>query len=86
MEKFRVIEGTVWEIEAETLEQAQAIYEAHFNGSEDELPMREVEGSAYWYGTEYEQGASDAVSELSEVFEGVEDTDLGREYLGKEGE
>ena len=51
MATFKVIEGTVWEIEAETAEAAKAIYEAYFNGSEDDLPIREVEGSAYWYGT-----------------------------------
>lgn len=50
MAKFRVIEGTVWEIEAETLEQAKAFYEGHFNGDDnDSSPMREVAGDAYWF-------------------------------------
>ena len=52
MNKFRVIEGTVWEITAPTLEEAQAIYEAYFTGVYDDLPMEEIEASAYWYGTE----------------------------------
>jgi hypothetical protein len=35
---------------------------------------------------QYEEGVTDALAELSEVYEGIEDTDLGREYLGKAGE
>ena len=54
MATYKVIEGTVWQIEAETLEEAQAIYDAHFNGSEDDLPMREVEGSSHWFGKDGE--------------------------------
>ena len=51
MAKFRVIEGTVWEIEADTQEQAKAFYEGYFNGDENAaLQMREIEGSSYWYG------------------------------------
>jgi len=51
MAKFKVIEGTVWEIEADTQEQAKAFYEGYFNGDEnDALQMREIEGSSYWYG------------------------------------
>jgi predicted enzyme related to lactoylglutathione lyase len=51
MAKFRVIEGTVWEIEADTIEQAKAFYEGYFNGQEtDALPMNEVRGDSYWYG------------------------------------
>jgi hypothetical protein len=51
MAKFRVIEGTVWEIEADTQEQAKAFYDGYFNGEEaDGLQMREIEGSSYWYG------------------------------------
>jgi hypothetical protein len=51
MAKFRVIEGTVWEIEADTQEQAKAFYDGYFNGEEaDSLQMREIEGSSYWYG------------------------------------
>lgn len=49
MATFKVIEGTVWEIEAETLEEAKATYEAHFAGEGDDLPMREVAGDAYWF-------------------------------------
>lgn len=83
METFKVIEGTVWHIEAETLEQAKEIYEAHFNGSGDDLPMKEVEGSAYWYGTEYAEGAEGAVSWLEEVYgEGIHETDAWKEYIG----
>ena len=52
MTKFRVIEGTVWEIEADTLEGAKAIYEAHFAGEGDDLPLYEIEGSAHWFESE----------------------------------
>ena len=51
MAMFRVIEGTVWEIEADTIEQAKAFYEGYFNGQDtDALPMNEVRGDSYWYG------------------------------------
>ena len=49
MAKFRVIEGTVWEIEADTQEQAKVIYEAHFSGEGDDTPMFEIAGDSYWY-------------------------------------
>ena len=49
METFRVIEGTVWDIEAETLEQAQDIYEKHFNDEGEDLPMFEIECGSHWF-------------------------------------
>jgi hypothetical protein len=82
MPKFRVIEGTVWEIEAGTLEAAREVYEAHFRGDDIALySMREVEGSSYWYGDQYAEGMCDALSYLSELFEGVQETDLWAEYM-----
>jgi len=84
MATFKVIEGTVWEIEAETQEQAKAIYEAHFAGEGDDLPMREVEGSSYWYGTEHKEGGAEAVSWLEEVYgEGIHGTDAYAEFIGQ---
>jgi hypothetical protein len=50
METFKVIEGTIWEIQAETLKEAKAIYEKHFAGEDDNLPMKEIEGSSRWLG------------------------------------
>lgn len=50
MKKFRVIEGTIWEIQAETLEEAQQIYEKYFNEGDDELRMQEIEASSHWFG------------------------------------
>lgn len=84
MATFRVIEGTVWEIEADTKEQAKAIYEAHFAGEGDDLPMKEVEGSSYWYGTEVIEGAQYALEYLSDLYEGVEETDIWADYFGEE--
>jgi hypothetical protein len=86
MAKFKVIEGTVWEIEADTLEEAKAFYEGHFNGEEsDSLVMKEIEGSAYWYRTEYEEGrkagGNEAVSWLEEVYgDGIHGTDAWAEF------
>lgn len=52
MAKFRVIEGTVWEVEAESLEAAKATYEAYFNGDEGASDkMTEVEGNSHWFNT-----------------------------------
>ena len=81
MAKFRVIEGTVWEIEADTQEQAKVIYEAHFSGEGDDTPMFEVTGDSYWYGEEYKEGVTDTLSEIAEYFEGIMDTDLWAEYM-----
>jgi hypothetical protein len=51
MAKFKVIEGTVWLVEADSLEAAKATYEAHFNGDETASEaMQEVEGSSHWFG------------------------------------
>lgn len=49
MKRFQVIEGTVWEIEAETLEKAQEIYEMHFDDEGEDLPMFEIECSSHWF-------------------------------------
>jgi hypothetical protein len=50
MAKFRVIEGTVWEVEADSLDAAKATYEAYFNGNEEASDsMQEIEGNAHWY-------------------------------------
>jgi hypothetical protein len=49
MNTFRVIEGTIWDIEAETLEEAQNIYEKHFNDEGDDLPMFEIECGSHWF-------------------------------------
>ena len=87
MATFKVIEGTVWEIEADTVEQAKAFYEGHFNGEEqDASPMKEVAGDSYWFGEEYKEGVTDTLSEISEYFEGIMDTDLWAEYMTDEEE
>ena len=82
METFRVIEGTVWEIQAETIEEAKAIYEKHFAGEGDDLPMNEIEGSNYWFGTEYNEGATDTLEYLEGVYgEGLHETDIWADYM-----
>lgn len=88
MAKFKVIEGTVWEIEGiGSLEEAKAIYEAHFNGHENAIySMKELAGDSYWYGEEYKEGITDALSEIAEYFEGIVDSDLWAEYMTEEGE
>lgn len=88
MAKYQVIEGTVWEIEADTIEQAKAYYEGYFNGDDaDAIPMKEIAGDAYWYGTEYQAGAAEAVRWLEEVYgEGIHATDAYKEYIGKSDE
>lgn len=85
MARFRVIEGTVWEIEADTLEQAKAFYEGHFNGEEgDASPMKEIAGDSYWYGEEYKEGAQYALEYLSDLYDGVEETDIWSDYFTEE--
>lgn len=86
MAKFKVIEGTIWEIEAETVEQAKATYEAYFKGDEvaSDL-MNEVEGSSYWYGTEYQEGAQYVLEYLSDLYEGLNETDIWADYMEVEG-
>lgn len=82
MATFRVIEGTVWEIEAETLEQAKAYYEGYFNGEDtDALPIKEIAGDSYWYGEEYKEGAQYALEYLSDLYDGVEETDIWADYM-----
>lgn len=82
MAKFRVIEGTVWEIEADTLEQAKAVYEAYFTaGDGEELVMKEIAGDSYWYGEEYKEGAQYALEYLSDLYDGVEETDIWADYM-----
>jgi hypothetical protein len=86
MARFKVIEGTVWEIEADTIEQAKAYYEGYFNGDDtDAIPMKEVvAGETYWYGTEYQDGAKDVVMWLEEVYgDGIHGTDAWAEYVGE---
>ena len=84
MATFKVIEGTVWEIQADTIEEAKAIYEAHFAGEGDDLPMKEVGGDSYWYGTEYQDGANSAVMWLEEVYgDGIHGTDAWAAYGGE---
>lgn len=86
MATFKVIEGTVWSIDAPTLEEAKKIYEAHFAGDENAIySMREEAGDSYWYGTEYADGIVSALSEISEYFEGIVDSDLWASYM-TEGE
>ena len=85
MPKFRVIEGTVWEISANTQEEAKAIYEAHFAGDENaSYAMQELAGDSYWYGTEYSDGVVGALSEIAEYFEGITESDLWAEYMTEE--
>lgn len=85
MATFRVIEGTVWEIEADTIEQAKAYYEGYFNGDDtDAIPMKEVGGDSYWYGEEFKEGAQYALEYLSDLYEGVEETDIWADYFGEE--
>jgi hypothetical protein len=84
--KFRVIEGTVWEIEGVgSLEEAKAIYEAHFAGDENAIySMRELAGDSYWYGTEYREGAQYALEYLSDLYDGIEETDIWADYFQEE--
>lgn len=86
MATFKVIEGTVWEIQADTIEQAKAYYEGYFNGDDtDAIPMREVvSGDSYWYGEEFKEGAQYALEYLSDLYEGVEETDIWADYFGEE--
>ena len=85
MATFRVIEGTVWEIEAETLEQAKAFYEGHFNGDDsDASPMKEIAGDSYWYGTEAVEAGQYVLEYLSDLFEGVPVTDIWADYFDDE--
>jgi hypothetical protein len=85
MATFKVIEGTVWEIEADTIEQAKAYYEGYFNGDDtDAVPMKEVAGDSYWYGEEFKDGAQYALEYLSDLYEGVEETDIWADYMDKE--
>jgi len=85
MATFKVIEGTVWEIEADTIEQAKAYYEGYFNGDDtDAVPMKEVAGDSYWYGEEFKDGAQYALEYLSDLYEGVEETDIWADYMDEE--
>lgn len=85
MATFKVIEGTVWEIEADTIEQAKAYYEGYFNGDDtDAIPMKEVGGDSYWYGEEFKDGAQYALEYLSDLYEGVEETDIWADYMDEE--
>jgi hypothetical protein len=102
MNTYKVIEGTVWEIKAGSLEEAKAIYEAHFNGEGDDLPMSEIEGSNYWYaeGEEelataratldavaYEAGAVATLEWLEEIYgEGIKETDAWQTHIGDDEE
>jgi hypothetical protein len=81
MNKFKVIEGTVWEITAPTLGEAQAIYNAYFTGVYDDLPMEEIEASAYWHGEEFKEGAQYALEYLSDLYDGIEETDIWADYM-----
>jgi hypothetical protein len=47
--------------------------------------MFEVAGDSYWYGEEYKEGITDALSEISEYFEGITESDLWAEYMTEEG-
>lgn len=85
MATYKVIEGTVWSIDAPTLEEAKKIYEAHFAGDENAIySMREEAGDSYWYGTEVIEGAQYALSYLCDLYEGVEETDIWADYFGEE--
>lgn len=85
MAKYRVIEGTVWEIEADTLEQAKAYYEGYFNGEDsDASPMKEIAGDSYWYGEEYKEGARYALEYLSDLYDGIQETDIWADYFPEE--
>jgi hypothetical protein len=85
MATFKVIEGTVWEIEADTIEQAKAYYEGYFKGDDtDAVPMKEVAGDSYWYGEEFKDGAQYALEYLSDLYEGVEETDIWADYMDEE--
>ena len=86
MATFKVIEGTVWEIEADTIEQAKAYYEGYFNGDDtDAIPMKEVvAGDSYWYGEEFKDGAQYALEYLSDLYEGLEETDIWADYMDEE--
>ena len=86
MATFKVIEGTVWEIQGVgSLEEAKAIYEAHFAGDENAIySMKEVAGDSYWYGEEFKEGAQYALEYLSDLYEGVEETDIWSDYMDEE--
>jgi hypothetical protein len=84
--KFRVIEGTVWEIEGvSSLEEAKAVYEAHFAGDENAIySMRECAGDSYWYGTEVVEGAQYVLEYLTDLYEGIQETDIWADYFPEE--
>lgn len=85
MATFKVIEGTVWEIIAESREQAKAIYEAHFAGDENAIySMRECAGDSYWYGTEVVEGAQYVLEYLTDLYEGIQETDIWSDYFPEE--
>lgn len=100
MDIYKVIEGSVWEIQAESLEEAKAIYEAYFRGYVGELPMREKASDAYWYAegeaeleqaratldaVAYQAGAVATLEWLSEIYPDIQLTDCWKEHIG-EGE
>lgn len=87
MATFKVIEGTVWNIDAPTLEEAKKIYEAHFAGDENAIySMREGAGDSYWYGTEAVDAGQYVLEYLSDLFEGVQETDIWADYFPEEEE
>jgi hypothetical protein len=98
MNTYKAIEGSTWEIQAESLEEAKVIYEAHFRGYAGELPMQEKAPDIYWYAegkSELEQaratvdgafnaGAVSALEWLEEVYgTGIHGTGAWSEHIGK---
>lgn len=85
MATFKVIEGTVWNIDAPTLEEAKKIYAAHFAGDENAIySMREGAANSYWYGEEYKEGAQYALEYLSDLYDGIQETDIWADYFPEE--
>lgn len=83
MPKFRVIEGTVWEVTAGDAETARKVYEDYFKGEEYASDaMQEIEGSAYWYGDEEIEGGKNVLNYLSSLYEDIDQTDIWAEYMG----
>lgn len=99
MNTYKVIEGSTWEIQAEGLEEAKAIYEAHFRGYAGELPMKEKAPGVYWYAegeaeleqaratldaVAYQAGAVATLEWLSEIYPDIQLTDCWSEHMGQE--
>ena len=86
---FEVVEGEtdrLYIVDTDDLndEQKAELKDAIENdGAEDVI--KEL-GRSVDFLNEYEQGVQDTLGELSEIYEGIEDTDLGQQYLSGKGD